>query len=170
MRLVVLAVVLAHVPLVAQSDVRARYQRVIEQQFPGFRILGPADFIEAYRRGMRDGRYGSLLVGRFNSDGYADFAALIVPPGRTRDEGSADGKLVICMGNASGTFVCGAQDRRIDIPHDIQLTLMPPGSYECVGGPPVATHTDSIQEGSEARRILFVRNPDGSTRQCITGD
>jgi hypothetical protein len=169
MRLVVLAVVLASVPLVAQSDVRARYQRVIEQQFPGFRILVAADFPDVWRKDMRDGRSGSLLVGRFNSDGYADFAALIVPPNRNR--GSYEGKLVICMGNASGTFVCGEESRLIGIPHDAQLTLVPPGRYECVDDSTVSTQTDSIQEvWFERASVLYVRNPDGSTRQCITGD
>lgn len=164
MRIVVLALIVANVPVFAQSDIRARYERVIEQRFPGHRILVPADFAEAYRKDMRDGRSGSLLVGRFNGDGYADFAALIVPPGNARN-----GKLVVCMGNASGTFVCGEQDRHIGIPHDSQLTLMPPGRYECVGGPSVSIPTDSIQEGSGERSVLFVRNPDGSTRQCVTG-
>ena len=165
MRIVVLALIVANVPVVAQSNIRARYERVIEQRFPGYRILVPADFAEVYRKDMRDGRSGSLLVGRFNGDGYADFAALIVPPGNARD-----GKLVVCMGNASGTFVCGEQARHIGIPHDSQLTLMPPGRYECVGGPFVSILTDSIQEGPEERRVLFVRNPDGSTQQCITGN
>jgi len=169
MRTVILVVVLANVSVMAQSDVRTRYQRVIEQQFPGFRILVAADFIEVYRNDMRDGRSGSLVVGRFNGDGYADFAALIAPLNTTRR--SYEGKLVICMGNASGTFVCGEQPRQIGIPHDAQLTLMPPGRYECVDDSTVATVTDSIHEvWFERASVLYVRNPDGSTRQCITGD
>ena len=59
----------------AQEMIRNTYQRVINQKYPGFRILEAEDFGPFMRPYLLDGRSGSLLLGHFNFDAYLGFAA-----------------------------------------------------------------------------------------------
>lgn len=67
------------VALAFAGDVeRDKYQRVVAKHYPGFRILSVADFTPDVQALISDGISGALVVGHFNFDDYADFAALVV--------------------------------------------------------------------------------------------
>ena len=144
-------------------------------RYPGFRILDASDF-EAFReQAIKDGVSGALIVGQFNFDTATDFAALIVPAKTAREGGSNlydddAGKLVVCFGATTGTFRCEAEDRIITLPHDTELARIPPGRYKCHGDRAVVTQIDSVGEGSEKGSSFALRNRNGSTRVCVTGD
>ena len=136
----------------AQGLTRSQHQQVIAQHYPGFRILEASDFEAFKQKGFKDGVNGGLIVGRFNFDTTADFAALIVPANTTRYEAGSDsydfygGKLVVCFGATSGAFRCEAEDRIITLPHDTELARIPPGRYKCYGDSGVVTQIDSVGE------------------------
>jgi hypothetical protein len=169
-------VVLANINAGTQPDLRSQYQQVVGRNYPGFRVLQRQDFDVSHRGSIADGTTGSLVVGRFNFDGYEDFAALIVPAKATRYEagrGSYDyyaGKLIVCFGDADKAFRCEAEDRNITLPHDTVLERVSPGRYQCHGGRAVTTEIDSVGEASEKAGDFVVRNRDGSSRVCVTAD
>ncbi len=174
------ALALVTVNAQTQTPTRSQHQRVIAQHYPGFRILDASDF-EAYQRtGIKDGVSGGLIVGQFNFDATADFAAFIVPANTTRYEAGSNsydyyaGKLVVCLDATTGAFHCAAEDRLLSIPHESVLARIPPGRYNCYGDRAVVTQVvtqiDSVGEGSEKGSDFVIRNRDGSTRLCITAD
>ena len=164
----------------SQGIPRSHYQRVITQQYPGFRILPQSDLVQ---QGLRDGTSGTLIVGAFNYDEYQDFAAIIIGADRRRYEAGAasydyfDGKLVVCFGASNGTaFRCEAEDGpTLTLPHPNYLERISPGRHECLtetqSNKIVTTTIDSVgQVFGEVASSFRVRNRDGSTFACATSD
>lgn len=134
----------------AQGYARADdYQGLIDKAFPGFRILGPSDI--ALDRGnaradvlARVKERPGLIVGRFNDDNVADFAALIrggtkkTLPGDPLSKRPArdyfDGYLVVCYGAAAGRYDCRklhASPMPIFSPHRDYLVKISTGREMC---------------------------------------
>ena len=174
-------VLLIRFSVAGQEPLRVKYQRVISQQYPGFRILEPHDFETNLRLHWRDGRSGSLLVGRFNYDAYLDFAAWIRSDEkkRYRFDHPFDyytSKIVTCFGNADGvSFRCVASDGYgiLTLPNDTDMHLIGPGSHTCAeerGSRKIVTQIDSVGTSSEKGASFLSRNRDGTTYTCVTAD
>jgi len=126
------------------------YQDAISKAFPGFQILGPSE-IKLDKDRIEDPKIydqvkdrPGLVVGRFNSDKLADFAALIrgsrlihIPENRADmvwAEDYYEGYLVVCLGRAQGGYECTklkTDPMRIRKPHLDFLTKISPGSEMC---------------------------------------
>lgn len=130
----------------AQAD---EYQDAVSKAFPGFHILGPAE-IGLDKDEMDRDVYAQvkdrpgLIVGRFNSDALADFAALIrgsklmhIPEDKANRVTALDyyqGYLVVCLGRAQGGYGCTkmkTDPMRILKPHHEYLMKIPPGRESC---------------------------------------
>jgi hypothetical protein len=136
----------ASLPSPALAD---EYQDAITKAFPGFQILGRSE-IRLNRDNMDPEIYGrvkdrpALIVGRFNSDVHADFAALIrgtkllhIPEDKANRVTAVDyydGYLVVCLGLGAGQYSCGKLETspmRILRPHDEYLMKVSPGHELC---------------------------------------
>jgi hypothetical protein len=163
---------------------RAHCERVVRRAYPGFRILGPADY-SSPDDGFVDGERGGLVVGNLDLDTRPDFAAYIVPPRpkryEVRSHGYAvygydyyEGYYIVCHALPDGLqFTCDAKDLNITLPMETILERVPPGRHECPADDEhafVVTYVDSVSRASEkGGRFSFLR-PDGTTGNCTTGD
>jgi hypothetical protein len=163
----------------AQEMIRSKYQRVINQKYPGFRILEAEDFDPFVRPHLLDGRSGSLLLGHFNFDAYLDFAAWIRPDMTKRFESDHpydyyEAKIVTCFGRADGaSFRCEATDIWLTLPNDTTLDLVRPGSHKCYaekGMSRIVTLIDSVGSSSEKGASFVARNRNGMKYTCVTSD
>lgn len=173
----------------ADGNFRYPYQRVIDEKYPGFRILDKNDLDEPiFRDSIRDGEMGYLIMGYFNFDKKPDFAAIIAsetlkgPPDARFGTRIHDGGTVVCLGaGARGQFDCNFDSNpEFRLPTDQYLAHIPPGVVHCYpeGNDypdwkkiPIKTETDSIEQGvleKGAGAEMFRR--DGSTYSCITSD
>jgi hypothetical protein len=163
---------------------REKYERVIEQQYPGFRIMREEDFIDMYKGTFRDGKSGSLLFGHFDSDENLDFAAFLIGAKRkfwgdgitpvSSDEILYDGAIAICHGDKQGSYIC---EKMVDTLHGeletSEIVLVPRGSYECMKGGKderITTPHDFVGKYSESGGSIYVRQPDGKYKKCVTSD
>jgi hypothetical protein len=124
------------------------YQDAVGKAFPGFQILGPSEIKldkdldpKLYEK-VKD-RPG-LILGRFNSDQFMDFAALIrgsrlihIPEdkaNRVRADDYYEGYLVVCLGRSQGGYECTKLETdplRIHLPYDGFLEKFSPGTAGC---------------------------------------
>lgn len=187
-RLLLLSLIL--MPCFASADQptkpvnRQKYERVIENQFAGFRIMREEDFIDMYKGHFQDGKRGSLLLGYFDSDDNLDFAAFLIG-GKRKFKGDGttlvppdvdlyDGAIVICHGDKQDTYVC---EKVVDSLHSgleySEIVLVPRGSHDCMkgeGSDHITTKIDSIGRYSESGGSFYVRQPDGKYKKCVTSD
>lgn len=168
-----------------KNDVnREMYERIIEKQFPGFRIMREEDFVEMYKGQFRDGKSGSLLYGHFDSDENLDFAAYLIGAKRkyqADDKTSSpsdniyDGLIAICHGDKQGNFAC---EKMVDAAHwgreGSEIVLVPRGTFDCMKGEGKSNHIttqfDSIGRYSESGGAFYVRQSDATYKKCVTSD
>lgn len=136
-----------HFPALADE-----YQDVISKAFPSYRILGPSEIIRLAEDDRRQEIYEQvknhpgLVVGNFNSDKFADFAAIIRgsirktrpadPPSRRPAMDYYDGYLVVCLGRVQGGYECKkmqSDPMRIFVPNDSFLVKVSPREQHCTG-------------------------------------
>jgi hypothetical protein len=164
---------------------REKYERVIEKQFPGFRIMREDDFVDMYKGQLQDGKSGSLVFGNFNSDKYLDFAAYLIgakrkyqADGKTLlppDVTVYDGAIVICYGGQEDIYVC---ERMLDTPHGgkeyNEIVIVPRSTYDCMEYEGKTSHItaqfDSIGKYSESGGAVYVHQPDGKYKKCVNSD
>lgn len=159
---------------------REKYERVIENQFPGFRIMREEDFIVMYKGHFQDGKSGSLLLGYFDSDDNLDFAAFLIGEKRKlkgevpSDVDVYDGAIVICHGENLDNYVCEKMAQSVHSGlESSEIVLVPRGSYDCMkgeGSDHITTKIDSIGRYSENAGSIYVRQPDGKFKKCVTSD
>lgn len=125
------------------------YQDAVGKAFPSFQILGHAE-IRLDKDNMNREIYDQvkdspgLIVGQFNSDALADFAALIRgsklmhiaedKANRVRALDYYDGYLVVCLGLGAGQYDCGkltTSPMRIRKPAREFLWKISPGRELC---------------------------------------
>jgi len=169
-----------------KNDVnREKYERIIERQFPGFRIMREEDYDDMYKGTFRDGKDGSLVFGHFDLDKNFDFAADLIgakrkyqADGKTPLPANAtiyDGAIAICHGDKLGNYAC---EKMFDGPHwgreESELSVVPRGAYDCMEDEGKSSHItaqfDSIGMYSEKGGGFYVRQPDGTYKECTTSD
>lgn len=190
LRLFLLSLIL--MPYLASADQpprpvnREKYERVITDQFAGYRIMREENFIDMYKGQFQDGKHGSLLLGHFDSDENLDFAAFLIG-GKRELKGNAttlippdvdfyDGAIVICHGDKKDKdkYVC---EKILDTPHlgleYSEIVLIPRGSHNCMkgeGGNLTTTKIDSVGRYSESGGSFYIQQPDGKYKKCVTSD
>jgi hypothetical protein len=127
--------------LVAFAAVADPYDDAVGRAFPGFHIMGPSEIglVEsqtspALYAEVKD--HPGLIVGDFDGDGRADFAALIRQPTKQRDTYSEyyDGHLAACYGGDGGKFDCvSIASAQIHLPYAWFLAAVRPGKHTCHG-------------------------------------
>lgn len=165
---------------------RDKYQRIVAKHYPGFRILSVADFTPDVQAIIGDGTNGALIVGHFNFDDYADFAALIVGSTKKRYGGSGkhsyvyfDGKEIKCYGREDITsYVCETSSKtQFSLPHWWYLKRVAPGTYSCLNGDDmgewttITTEADSVGEVFPEKAAGFSgTHRNGVKYECATSD
>ncbi|MFZ2163465.1 MAG: hypothetical protein WAW02_14730 [Sideroxyarcus sp.] len=167
------------------TGLRDKYGRIIEEQYPGFRIIKAEDFEEMRRNGVKDGISGSLVFGHFDSDKYLDFSAYLIGPKRQTNSSQNkletvewhDGMFVICHSNSKGDlYTCEKVGDWLLAAGfvDSNLVVVPAGDYSCIEGEgknsDISTSFDSIGVYSEGGGGFYVRQPDGTYKDCTTSD
>lgn len=132
------------------SALADEYQDAVTKAFPGFKVLGPSE-TKLNKEQMNPEIYTQakdhpgLVVGRFNSDALADFAALIrgsklihIPENQAKMVMAMDyyeGYLVVCLGQAQGRYKCTkmeAEPMRILVPNNAFLVKISPKQQYCL--------------------------------------
>ena len=162
---------------------REEYQKVVEAQFSGFRILNSEDFFESVRVDVKDGASGALVVGDFDFDHYKDFAALLIggvkstyKPDATRSIKVYEGMAVICHGSEkAGIYSCQELGKADYYGFSYSaLYIVPPGSYECMEeegkAKSVVTKISSVGEYSEQGGGFSVLKSNGKYFTCVDSD
>ncbi len=164
---------------------REMYERIIEKQFPGFRIMREDEFDAMFKGSFKDGKSGSLLFGYFDLDKNLDFAAYLIGAKRKyQADGKTpislnfniyDGMIVICHSEKNGNYAC---EKMLDSPHwmpeENEIVLVPRGTYDCMEYEKEDSHItsqfDAIGLYSEKGGGVYVHQPDGTYEMCITSD
>ncbi len=161
---------------------RELYEGIIEKQFPGFRIMQPADFDESVRSDVQDGVGGALVVGDFDYDTHKDFAALLiggpkdVAANAAHPEKIFKGLWVICHGSEDASrYACEEFSKQdVYVPEASVLTIIPPGAYHCQynaeDAKEISTTIDGIGDYSESAGGFVVLQRDGSYFRCDNSD
>ena len=169
---------------------RDKYQRIIKNKFPGFRILKTEDFDESVRSDVQDGVSGALVIGDFDFDKNKDFAALLI--GRIKNVAHSysfhdgkrvtqsynvyDGIYVLCHSNEQGDSYSCEELGKADYNGSAYSTLsiIPPGRYECQfndeGSKEILTTINGIGSYSEKGGGFSVRQKDGTYFSCMDSD
>lgn len=177
------------VALAFAGDVeRDKYQRIVAKHYPGFRILSVADFTPDVQAIISDGTSGALIVGHFNFDDYADFAALIIGSKKKRFVGSDnysydyfDGKEIKCYGRKdTASFGCEiTSEAPLLLPHWSYIERIDPDTYSCLVGvddtggewTTITTEADSVGDVFPEKAAGFSgTHRSGVKYECATSD
>lgn len=162
---------------------REKFQKIVEAQFPGFRILKTEDFHESVRADVKDGISGALVVGDFDFDHYGDFAALLIggvksiyKPDANRSIKVYEGMSIICHGSEKMAIYACEKFGKADYYgfSYSALYIVPPGSYECMEDEGktrgVVTKIYSVGAYSEQGGGFSVLKSNGKFFTCVNSD
>jgi hypothetical protein len=161
-------------PQVAATAPANKYQKQIDRFFPGFQILGPTEFWKFIDdKNVKR----SLITGKFNNDELEDFAALIrskEPVRRgvfhTDKWDYHDGQVVVCHGAKGEDYQCIKLGEFSYVGGSPSyLKRRDPGPVGCWDRDAIAA-TDIIEQVTDVAASAFFWQPDGTYRECVTGD